>query len=51
MHSIMENHNLGQDVDNKRERKLAAAHIVAKFHPLYLAVKCTVMVHFITSPL
>ena len=31
--------NLGQDVANKIERKLTAAHIVAKSYPLYLAVK------------
>ena len=28
--------NLGQDVANKRERKELAAHIVAKYYPLYL---------------
>ena len=31
--------NLGQDVANKRERKLTAAHVVAKSYPLYLAVR------------
>ena len=31
---MMANFNLGQDVVNKRERKLAAAHQVAKFYPL-----------------
>ena len=34
MHSIMANLNLGQDVANKRERKLIVAHIVAKSYPL-----------------
>ena len=31
--------NLGQDMANKKERKYTAAHIVAKFYPLYLAVR------------
>ena len=30
----MANLNLGQDVANKRERKLTTAHIVAKSYPL-----------------
>ena len=30
----MEDVNLGQDVANKRERKLTAPHIVAKSYPL-----------------
>ena len=34
MHSIMANLNLDQVVANKRERKLTAAHIVAKSYPL-----------------
>ena len=31
--------NFGQDVANKRERKLTAAHIAAKSYPLCLAVR------------
>ena len=31
--------NLGRYVANKRERKLTAAHIVAKSYPLYLVVR------------
>ena len=34
MPSIMANLKLGQDVANKRERKLTAPHIVAKSYPL-----------------
>ena len=34
MHSIMANLNLGPDVANKRDRKYAAARIVAKSYPL-----------------
>ena len=39
MHPFMANLNLGQDVANKRERKLTAANIMAKSYLLYLAVK------------
>ena len=35
----MASHNLGQNVAHKRERIKTAAHIVAKFYPLYLVVK------------
>ena len=34
----MANLNLGQDVANKRERKLTIAHVVAISYPLQLAV-------------
>ena len=45
----MSNLNLGQDVANRRERKLTAAQILAKSDPLYLAVKCAVTVLLLTS--
>ena len=35
----MANLNLGQDVANERERKKTAAHKVAIFYPLWLAVR------------
>ena len=37
MHSIMANLNLGQNMANKRENKLTAAHIVAQPYPLQQA--------------
>ena len=40
MHSIMANLNLGQDVANKREKKIGiAGHIVAKSYSLKQAVQ------------